>query len=180
MISLGRGGGNGGRYFGGRSRTLAWPSPEGIGTRVPVRRHEDPAEMIVASPSRSPRHMIGPADRAQSGQGIPGIPTPMLTGTMSNRKRRSTTTSTIATRLISSTVPRGRSSQDRTSVPTTRGLRNPTKAEMPYPRGQFGQQGSYGLLSGATMRPLHRGRWVGSVGVRILPRFIDPSSRAGG
>jgi hypothetical protein len=107
--------GDGGRYLGGRSGSLAWPSPEGTGKVVTTRRHEDAAKMIVADPSRSPRHMIGPADRVQSGQGIPGIPTPMPTGTMSSRKRRRTTTSTIATRRISPTVPRGGSSQGPTS-----------------------------------------------------------------
>lgn len=89
--------------------------------------------------------MIGPADRVQSGQGIPGIPTPMPTGTMSNRNRRSTTTSTIATRLISSTVPRGRSGLDWTSVAATRGLQNPMKTERPTREGSSGNTARMGF-----------------------------------
>ncbi len=145
-------------YFGGRSRTLAWLSPGGTESVVVTRRHEDPAETIVANPSSSTRHVIGTAERAQSGQGVPGIPTPMPAGTMSSRKTRGTTTSTIATRRIIPTVPRGCSLPGPASIAAPSPEPHPAGSEKPYPRGQLGQQGSYGLLSGAIIFTLHVGR----------------------
>jgi hypothetical protein len=132
-------------YLGGRSRTRGSPSHGGAGRDPTTRRHDDETGRIVASPSASTKHIRGTPDSVQSGHGIPGIPAPMPTGTTSSRRTSSTTTSTIPARRITPTVPPAPSHRTaHASRP-----RRVAKGQIPYPSGQLGQQGSYGLLSGA-------------------------------